>query len=100
MSARLIDGKAVAAETSAFTQRTGVVPHLAVVLVGEDPASAVSVRNKQMACEKSGLKRHAGMPWWIPALMKRCSRCHWQKCLRENSINSGRARLLASLAIV
>lgn len=64
MSARLIDGKAVAAEirsqvatrVAAFTARTGVSPHLAAVLVGDDPASAVYVRNKQTACEKAGLK--------------------------------------------
>ena len=70
MSARLIDGKAVAAEirskvaaeTAVFTARTGVVPHLAAVLVGEDPASAVYVRNKQMACEKSGIKSTLGCP--------------------------------------
>jgi methylenetetrahydrofolate dehydrogenase (NADP+)/methenyltetrahydrofolate cyclohydrolase len=64
MSARLIDGKAVAAEirlkvaaeSATFTARTGIVPHLAAVLVGEDPASAVYVRNKQTACEKAGIK--------------------------------------------
>lgn len=64
MSARLIDGKAVAAEirtriageAASFLARTGKVPHLAAVLVGDDPASAVYVRNKQTACEKAGLK--------------------------------------------
>lgn len=64
MSASLIDGKAVAArireqvaaEAGVFTGKTGVVPHLAAVLVGEDPASAVYVRNKQRACEKSGIR--------------------------------------------
>lgn len=64
MSARVIDGKAVAAEirsrialeASQLTSHTGVVPHLAAVLVGDDPASAVYVRNKQSACEKANLK--------------------------------------------
>ena len=64
MAAEIIDGKAiaarvreeVAAETAGFTAQTGVVPHLAAVLVGDDPASAVYVRNKQRACEKSGLR--------------------------------------------
>lgn len=64
MSARLIDGKAIAAEirqriaseSASFLTRTGKVPHLAAVLVGDDPASAVYVRNKQTACEKGGLK--------------------------------------------
>jgi len=64
MSAQIIDGKAisarvrarVAAEAAEFTARTGVTPHLAAVLVGDDPASAVYVRNKQQACEKAGLR--------------------------------------------
>jgi methylenetetrahydrofolate dehydrogenase (NADP+)/methenyltetrahydrofolate cyclohydrolase len=38
-----------------FRARTGVTPHLAAVLVGDDPASAVYVRNKQRACERAGL---------------------------------------------
>ena len=64
MPATLIDGKATAArmtaeiaDDAAALQRTaGIVPHLVAVLVGEDPASAVYVRNKQRACEKAGLK--------------------------------------------
>jgi methylenetetrahydrofolate dehydrogenase (NADP+)/methenyltetrahydrofolate cyclohydrolase len=64
MSAQIIDGKAIAArirdkiaaEAAEFTGRTGVAPHLAAVLVGDDPASAVYVRNKQRACEKAGIK--------------------------------------------
>ena len=64
MAAEIIDGKAIAAglrerigrETSAFVEQTGVTPHLAAVLVGDDPASAVYVRNKQRACEKAGIK--------------------------------------------
>jgi methylenetetrahydrofolate dehydrogenase (NADP+)/methenyltetrahydrofolate cyclohydrolase len=64
LTAKIIDGKAVAArlreelatEVAAFTTETSVTPHLAAVLVGEDPASAIYVRNKQRACEKSGIK--------------------------------------------
>ena len=63
MSATIIDGHAVAArirgqiaeQSRAFTADTGVTPHLAAVLVGDDPASAVYVRNKQRACEQSGI---------------------------------------------
>ncbi|HUG58987.1 MAG TPA: bifunctional methylenetetrahydrofolate dehydrogenase/methenyltetrahydrofolate cyclohydrolase FolD [Candidimonas sp.] len=62
MTARLIDGKAlsdvvkaeVAQRVLALKQR-GLVPGLAVVLVGSDPASQVYVRNKAAACEKAGL---------------------------------------------
>jgi methylenetetrahydrofolate dehydrogenase (NADP+)/methenyltetrahydrofolate cyclohydrolase len=64
MTARVIDGKQIAEQTRAeaaagalaLRTRTGVIPHLAAVLVGEDPASAVYVRNKQIACEKAGFK--------------------------------------------
>jgi methylenetetrahydrofolate dehydrogenase (NADP+)/methenyltetrahydrofolate cyclohydrolase len=59
----LIDGKALAArirqqisdEARAFHESTGVTPHLAAVLVGDDPASAIYVRNKQRACDEAGL---------------------------------------------
>jgi len=43
-----------AAEAAAFREQTGIVPGLAVVLVGEDPASAVYVRMKGRALEKAG----------------------------------------------
>jgi len=64
VAARLIDGKAVAAElrqalageVNEFASATGCCPHLAAILVGEDPASAVYVRNKQRACEQAGLR--------------------------------------------
>lgn len=64
MPAQIIDGKRIAEklrgdiarETADFKSKTGIVPHLAAVLVGDDPASAVYVRNKQTACEKVGLK--------------------------------------------
>ncbi|MCH7650010.1 MAG: bifunctional methylenetetrahydrofolate dehydrogenase/methenyltetrahydrofolate cyclohydrolase FolD [Nitrospinae bacterium] len=60
----LIDGKKVsaeikeqvAAETGRLQQQTGKVPGLAVVLVGEDPASAVYVKNKNKTCETMGFQ--------------------------------------------
>lgn len=63
MTARILDGNALsallreelAARTAALIKR-GVTPCLAVILVGEDPASAVYVRNKVAACEKAGLR--------------------------------------------
>ncbi|HSW06526.1 bifunctional methylenetetrahydrofolate dehydrogenase/methenyltetrahydrofolate cyclohydrolase FolD [Aquabacterium sp.] len=62
MTAQLIDGTAlsrqiraeVAARAQALAAR-GVKPGLAVILVGEDPASAVYVRNKVKACQEHGL---------------------------------------------
>lgn len=64
MSAKIIDGKGVAArlreqtaaDVAEFRNRTGRVPHLAAVLVGDDPASGVYVRNKQRACEQAGIR--------------------------------------------
>lgn len=64
MTARLIDGKAIAAsirhqlmaEVAAFRESTTIVPRLAAVLVGDDPASQVYVRNKELACAKIGMQ--------------------------------------------
>lgn len=63
MSAKLLDGKAIAnqikqelaVEVKEFTATHKVVPCLAAVLVGDDPASQVYVRNKQRACERVGI---------------------------------------------
>lgn len=59
---KLIDGKATALqirkEIKAEVEnlkKDGVTPGLAVVLVGEDPASKVYVRNKERACERAGI---------------------------------------------
>ena len=57
-----IDGKAISAQireeikeaTAAFVAEKGYAPGLAVVIVGEDPASQVYVRNKALACEQVG----------------------------------------------
>jgi methylenetetrahydrofolate dehydrogenase (NADP+)/methenyltetrahydrofolate cyclohydrolase len=59
----IIDGKAVSAhlrtglkeQVARFVAMHGYAPGLAVVLVGEDPASAVYVRNKSRACEEVGI---------------------------------------------
>ena len=59
---KIIDGKAISAEirteikekTIVFEKENGFVPGLAVVIVGEDPASQVYVRNKKRACDEVG----------------------------------------------
>jgi len=64
VAAEIIDGKALSAsfreqlalEVAQLKSETQIIPHLTAVLVGEDPASAVYVRNKQRACEKAGIK--------------------------------------------
>ncbi|MBI3370356.1 MAG: bifunctional methylenetetrahydrofolate dehydrogenase/methenyltetrahydrofolate cyclohydrolase FolD [Betaproteobacteria bacterium] len=59
MTATLLDGKALAARVRAQARETlaelGVRAGLAVVLVGDDPASRVYVRNKVRACEETGI---------------------------------------------
>lgn len=60
--AKLIDGKLISAqirgelaeETKALIAETGVTPGLAVIIVGDNPASQVYVRNKRRACEELG----------------------------------------------
>ncbi len=63
MTAELLDGKRIAGEIRAevtdrvrqFVGSGGPTPCLTAVLVGEDPASQVYVRNKSRACEKAGI---------------------------------------------
>ncbi len=63
MAAKLIDGKALAQqirerigkEAAELYASTGVRPGLAAILVGDDPASHIYVRNKQKACEAAGI---------------------------------------------
>lgn len=64
MGAEILDGKAIAkqireelkVEVAEFVAQHKVVPKLAAVLVGEDPASQVYVRNKERACAKAGIE--------------------------------------------
>ena len=62
MSAQLLDGKLMSdelrvriAERVAALKEQGVHPGLAVILVGEDPASQIYVRNKEKGCEQVGM---------------------------------------------
>lgn len=60
--AKIIDGKAIskqirvelAEERASFEKKYGVNPGLAVIIVGNDPASQVYVRNKKLACDEIG----------------------------------------------
>lgn len=62
MTAKVIDGKEIAAQIRAELSKEidelksqGVTPGLAVIIVGEDPASQIYVRNKGKACEEIGM---------------------------------------------
>ncbi len=70
-AARIIDGKKIASECRAriaervaeFERRKGYPPGLGVILVGDDAASALYVRNKEAACKQVGIKSfHEELP--------------------------------------
>lgn len=69
---KLIDGKAISArlredikeKTNKFNAKFGRVPGLAVIIVGEDPASQTYVKNKVVGCEQVGFK---SMHFELPA---------------------------------
>jgi methylenetetrahydrofolate dehydrogenase (NADP+)/methenyltetrahydrofolate cyclohydrolase len=64
MTAKIIDGQAMAAqireevkeEVAELTSKYGMTPGLEVILIGDDPASAIYVRNKGRASEKVGIR--------------------------------------------
>lgn len=64
MTARLLDGKQLARDLETelaervtdFLENNAATPTLAAVLVGDDPASAVYVKNKSLACERVGIE--------------------------------------------
>lgn len=63
MAAAILDGRALAAQrrqqlreqVEAIAPAVGRRPGLAVIMVGDNPASAVYVRNKERACEQTGI---------------------------------------------
>ena len=83
MTAQLIDGNALSrqlrsevAERALALKARGITPGLAVVLVGDNPASQVYVRNKVKACHEAGLHSVLGQ---CPAHR---TGCHVQACRR------------------
>lgn len=64
MNAKILDGKMVSArikeelkqEVAKLKEDKGIVPGLAVIIVGDDPASKIYVRNKKLACEAIGIR--------------------------------------------
>ena len=59
MSAKILNGKTAAAEARQFCRdylnKKGITPGLVIITIGDDPASAVYVRNKIKACEECGI---------------------------------------------
>ena len=85
MAARIIDGKAIAAQVreevrkgvADLHERTGKVPGLAAVLVGDDPASATYVRSKRKACEEAGIAS------WLHDLPARTAQAELLRLVQE-----------------
>jgi methylenetetrahydrofolate dehydrogenase (NADP+) / methenyltetrahydrofolate cyclohydrolase len=85
MPAVLLDGKQladtmqaeIAGRAEAFTRKFGVRPGLAAVLVGDNQASQIYVRNKRQACEKAGLAS------WLHHLPGETSQVHLHNLLSK-----------------
>ena len=66
MAAKIIDGVAISRKireecrdrVESLKARAGLTPGLAVILVGENPASLVYIRNKLKACEEIGIRSY------------------------------------------
>src|SRR5690554_2077210 len=64
MKARIINGKEIAQKVrrsikervDTLKEQKGIVPGLTVILVGDDPASQIYVRNKARACQEVGIR--------------------------------------------
>lgn len=77
MRSKVIDGKAIAADVrmrvkeqaARFTEKSGRAPTLAVILVGDNSASQIYVRNKIAACNEVGIK---SLSYTLPAETSEC----------------------------
>src|SRR4051794_10310128 len=99
--AQIIDGKKlaeamqaeIAAEAAAFTQQHRVKPGLAAVLVGDNPASQVYVRNKRKACEKVGIDS------WLHALPAATSQAELLALVAQLNANPRVSGILVQLPL-
>ena len=112
MTAKILDGKWLSKslrqklrERAAILLEGGIQPGLAVVLLGDDPASKVYVNNKVRACEECGVKsfRHAvplKVPWYediwfaVPCNLKCLEAFCEEVCLHEYTPLNGAANAL------
>jgi methylenetetrahydrofolate dehydrogenase (NADP+)/methenyltetrahydrofolate cyclohydrolase len=92
MTAQLIDGVALSkqlrtevAQRAAALKARGITPGLAVILVGDNPASQVYVRNKVKACEDSGL--HSVLEKYDAAMTEAALLARIDALNRDNSIH-------------
>jgi methylenetetrahydrofolate dehydrogenase (NADP+)/methenyltetrahydrofolate cyclohydrolase len=92
MTAQLIDGNALSRQLRAdvservtVLKAKGITPGLAVILVGENPASQVYVRNKVKACEDTGM--HSVLERWPATLSEAELLARVDALNRDNSIH-------------
>ena len=98
---QILEGRAVAAKVlaevkagvAALTARTGVQPTLAVVLVGDDPASQIYVRNKKRAADEVGI---ASRDFLFPA---GCSQAELSETIRKINGDSSVHGILLQLPL-
>jgi methylenetetrahydrofolate dehydrogenase (NADP+)/methenyltetrahydrofolate cyclohydrolase len=101
MPARLINGKEIAEQVreevrqrvAAFAARAGHPPGLAAVLVGDNPASQIYVRNKRKACEQAGIAS------WLHALPASTSQEELLSLLSELNANPLVSGILVQLPL-
>ena len=91
MTARIIDGKATAQELRTewkvrvdTLKARGITPGLAVIIVGDDPASKVYVGNKIKACTEIGLhSEHIALPADTPEATLLAKIAEFRLCFRQ-----------------
>ena len=89
MSAVLMDGRKLAADwknVAAMEAQqlidSGVMPHLGVIVVGDDPASQTYIRNKENACKKAGIKST------VIRLPEDCSQADLEMSIQSLNVNT------------
>ena len=100
MSAVILDGKKVSAQMrealrvqAAALRERGVEPHLAVILVGENPASQIYVRNKERGCEKTGIRST------VIRLSENCTQTELENTVLALNVDAGVHGILVQLPL-
>src|SRR5438874_8706967 len=100
MTAKIIDGVEIArkvrvgiAERAAALRAQGLSPALTMIIVGDNPASAVYVRNKVRACAEVGIHSH------VQRLPAETSEAHLLDCIRRLNVNRDIHGILVQLPL-
>ena len=100
MAATRMDGKTVSEAVRGklalrvqALKDAGILPHLAVVLVGEDPASQIYVRNKERGCEKLGIRST------VIRLSAQCEQAELEETVRRLNEDVGVHGILVQLPL-